>query len=219
MLIRLRWKRTVQRSITRAIVVGSSMPLVSQSRSLCSTPLTPANERNQKAASGWSVLVPRIANKGLTYMRQRTPEFGLILALTIRGLAIQTYSDMRRVVQDADRLDFDSVCFWDHFLTLAPDHYTAQAGVDRTNDKSEASQPAGGAQRSNSIPLLECWTALSALSRETTRLRLGTSVLCNSFRNPAVLAKMAATLDGIREGRLDLGLGAGWFKARFEAYD
>src|ERR1700722_19779886 len=151
-------------------------------------------------------------------MRQRTPEFGLILALTIRGLAIQTYSDMRRVVQDADKLDFDSVWLCDHFLTLSPDHYTAQAGVDRAKDNSGASQGSAGAQRRNSIPLLECWTALSALSRETTRLRLGTSVLCSAYRNPAVLAKMAATLDVISEGRLDLGLGAGWFKAEFEAY-
>src|ERR1700738_2622147 len=149
MLIRPRWKRTGQRSITRAIVVGSAMPLVSQSRSLCSTPLTPANERNQKAASGWSASVPRTANKGLTYMRQRTPEFGLILALTIRGLAIQTYSDMRRVVQDADQLDFDSVWLCDHFLTLSPDHYPAHAGVDRTKEKSEASQDGESAQRTH----------------------------------------------------------------------
>ena len=151
-------------------------------------------------------------------MRQRTPEFGLILALTIRGLAIQTYSDMRRVVQSADKLNFDSVWLCDHFLTLSPDHYTTQAGVDRSKEKADRSQVSGGAQRSNSIPLLECWTALSALSRETTRLRLGTSVLCNGYRSPAVLAKMAATLDVISEGRLDLGLGAGWFQAEFEAY-
>ena len=63
-------------------------------------------------------------------MRQRTPEFGLILALTIRGLAIQTFSDMRRVVQSADNLNFDSVWLCDHFLTLSPDHYTTQAGVE-----------------------------------------------------------------------------------------
>jgi probable F420-dependent oxidoreductase len=151
-------------------------------------------------------------------MRQRTPEFGLILALTIRGLAIQTFSDMRRVVQSADNLNFDSVWLCDHFLTLSPDHYTTQAGVDRSKEKSENLRANGGTQRSNSIPLLECWTALSALSRETTRLRLGTSVLCNSYRSPAVLAKMAATLDVISDGRLELGLGAGWFKAEFEAY-
>lgn len=50
------------------------------------------------------------------------------------------------------------------------------------------------------------------------RIRLGTSVLCNAYRHPSVLAKMAATLDVISEGRLDLGLGAGWFKREFDAY-
>jgi probable F420-dependent oxidoreductase len=66
--------------------------------------------------------------------------------------------------------------------------------------------------------LLEAWTALSALARDTTNIRLGTSVLCNSYRHPSVLAKMAATLDVISGGRLDLGLGAGWFQREFDAY-
>ncbi|MBI3699128.1 MAG: LLM class flavin-dependent oxidoreductase [Afipia sp.] len=143
-------------------------------------------------------------------------EFGLILALTIRGLAIHSYKDMRRVVKDADRLKFDSVWLCDHFLTLSPDHYTTQAGVD--NSKSAEATASTSQKLPGSIPLLECWTALSALSRETERLRLGTSVLCNSYRNPAVLGKMAATLDVISDGRLDLGLGAGWFKNEFDAY-
>ena len=49
-------------------------------------------------------------------------------------------------------------------------------------------------------PILECWTTLSALSAVTTRIRLGTTVLCTSFRNPALLAKMAATLDVMSNG-------------------
>jgi len=69
-----------------------------------------------------------------------------------------------------------------------------------------------------SLPLLEAWTTLSALTRDTTRLRLGTSVLRNSYRHRSVLAKMAATLDVISGGRLDLGLGAGWFEREFDAY-
>jgi probable F420-dependent oxidoreductase len=150
-------------------------------------------------------------------MSQTVPEVGVILALTIRGLAIHDYNDMRRVVQDADRLGFDSIWLCDHFLTLSADHYTTQAGVDRSKTADET--PDAPASRAPpSIPLLECWTALAALSRETERLRLGTSVLCNGYRNPAVLAKMAATLDVISGGRVDLGLGAGWFQAEFEAY-
>lgn len=59
---------------------------------------------------------------------QQTPEIGLILALTIRGLAIQTYGEMLRVVREADSLNYDSVWLCDHFLTLQPDDYTTQAG-------------------------------------------------------------------------------------------
>ena len=138
--------------------------------------------------------------------------FGLILALTIRGLAVTSYEDMRRVAGLAEALRFDSIWLCDHFLTLAPDAYVEDAGIaGRAGAGSR-----GGATRS--MPLLECWTALSALARDTNRLRLGTSVLCHSYRSPAVLAKMAATLDVISEGRLDLGLGAGWFEQEYRAY-
>ncbi len=67
-------------------------------------------------------------------------------------------------------------------------------------------------------PVLECWTTLSALSSITAKTRLGTMVLCNSFRNPALLAKMAATLDVISNGRLELGIGAGVQKDEHTAY-
>jgi F420-dependent oxidoreductase-like protein len=70
----------------------------------------------------------------------------------------------------------------------------------------------------NNIPILECWTALSALSSVTETIRLGTMVTCNSFRNPALLAKMAATLDNISHGRLELGIGAGVQKSEHDAY-
>ncbi len=67
-------------------------------------------------------------------------------------------------------------------------------------------------------PILECWTTLSALSTITSKIRLGTMMLCNSFRNPAVLAKMAATLDVISNGRLEVGIGAGVQEDEHEAY-
>lgn len=138
--------------------------------------------------------------------------FGLILALTVNGLAVSAYRDMVAVSQKAERCGFDSVWLCDHFLTISPDDYVKDAGIA---DKSIGNDPA---EPPASLPLLECWTALSALARDTTRLRLGTSVLCNSYRHPSVLAKMAATLDVISEGRLDLGMGAGWFQREFEAY-
>jgi alkanesulfonate monooxygenase SsuD/methylene tetrahydromethanopterin reductase-like flavin-dependent oxidoreductase (luciferase family) len=67
-------------------------------------------------------------------------------------------------------------------------------------------------------PILECWTTLSALSSLTAKIRLGTMVLCTSFRNPALLAKMAATLDAISGGRLEFGIGAGVQRDEHTAY-
>jgi probable F420-dependent oxidoreductase len=61
----------------------------------------------------------------------------------------------------------------------------------------------------------ECWTTLAALAVRTSRVRLGTLVLAVGFRSPTLLAKMAATLDQLAGGRLDLGLGAGWNEPEF----
>ncbi|HKE99461.1 MAG TPA: LLM class flavin-dependent oxidoreductase [Actinomycetes bacterium] len=61
----------------------------------------------------------------------------------------------------------------------------------------------------------ECWTMLAALATRTARVRLGTLVLANDLRPPTLLAKMAATLDQLADGRLDLGLGAGWNEPEF----
>lgn len=64
----------------------------------------------------------------------------------------------------------------------------------------------------------ECWTTLSALAAVTNRVELGTTVLCAGFRNPALLAKMATTLDTIADGRLVLGIGAGWHEPEFDGF-
>jgi probable F420-dependent oxidoreductase len=64
----------------------------------------------------------------------------------------------------------------------------------------------------------EAWTLLSALAAVTSRVELGTYVLCAPFRNPALLAKMAETLDEISAGRVILGLGAGWNEIEFTSY-
>lgn len=78
-----------------------------------------------------------------------------------------------------------------------PDHYVA------TPD---------GLEPDVRTPLLDAWTAMGAVAQATTRLRFGPLVASNTFRHPAVLAKMIASLDHISGGRVELGMGAGWYE-------
>lgn len=103
-----------------------------------------------------------------------------------------SYQKTREIAQQAEEAGFDSLWLYDHMLYRGEDHPT--------------------------IGIWECWTFLSALADATQRVELGTLVCCNSFRNPALLAKMAITLDEVSQGRLILGLGAGWNKPEFEAF-
>ncbi|MBL1104154.1 LLM class flavin-dependent oxidoreductase [Streptomyces sp. 5-8] len=103
-----------------------------------------------------------------------------------------SYEEIRALARQAEAAGFDSLWCFDHLLFR------------------EGGEPAEG--------IWECWTTLSALAEATARIQLGTLVLCTAFRNPAVLAKMAATLDSISNGRLILGLGAGWHQPEFEAF-
>lgn len=96
-----------------------------------------------------------------------------------------------RVARSADELGYDSIWLYDHFHNVPrPAHET----------------------------VFECWTALSALSQVTSRVRLGQMVGCNSYRNPALLAKITSTLDVISGGRLEWGIGAGWYENEYRAY-
>ena len=67
-------------------------------------------------------------------------------------------------------------------------------------------------------PLFDCWTTMTAVAQAVTGASIGFVTLCTPFRNPALTAKMAATLDVVSDGRLTLGLGAGWKEAEFRAY-
>src|ERR1043166_9911088 len=67
-------------------------------------------------------------------------------------------------------------------------------------------------------PCLESWTTLAALAQATTRARIGTMVTGNTYRHPCLTAKMAVTLDHVSGGRLNLGIGAGWFELEHRSF-
>jgi F420-dependent oxidoreductase-like protein len=103
-----------------------------------------------------------------------------------------TYEDMLRVWLEADQLPvIEHAWLFDHFMPLGND-------------------PTG--------PCLEGWTLLAAYAALTKRLRVGLMVTGNTYRHPAVLANMAATVDIISQGRLDFGIGAGWNELEHTAY-
>ena len=66
--------------------------------------------------------------------------------------------------------------------------------------------------------VFECWTTMAAISQRTSRIRLGQMVGCNGYREPGLLAKITSTLDVISGGRLEWGIGAGWYENEFRGY-
>src|SRR6266480_7322936 len=103
-----------------------------------------------------------------------------------------SYDDILRVWLEADNIPLiEHAWAFDHFIPL---------GLDPTG------------------PCLEGWTLLAALAARTDRLRVGVMVTGNTYRHPAVLAKMGATVDVISHGRLDFGIGAGWNELECSMY-
>ena len=102
-----------------------------------------------------------------------------------------TVQALRAAWKSADALGVDSITIWDHFYPLTGD----LAG-----------------------PNFEGWTMLAAMAQATRRIRLGCQVAGMIYRHPAVLANMAATIDIISHGRLEVGLGAGWNQQECDAY-
>ncbi len=107
-----------------------------------------------------------------------------------------SFRRIAEVAATAERVGFHSVWMSDHFF-----YSFARYG----------DEPAP-------IGSLEPMTALAGLAALTARVRIGSLVLCAPFRHPAIVAKMAATIDGISGGRLDLGVGAGWLEDEFRAF-
>jgi alkanesulfonate monooxygenase SsuD/methylene tetrahydromethanopterin reductase-like flavin-dependent oxidoreductase (luciferase family) len=98
--------------------------------------------------------------------------------------------------------------------TLALARAAEQAGFDAALLAEHYASSAGAGDRSAA----DAWIYLAGLARETERIRLGTLVSPVTFRHPAVLAKLAATLDHVSGGRAELGVGAGWLEAEHSAY-
>ncbi len=72
--------------------------------------------------------------------------------------------------------------------------------------------------RPSAFPVFECWTMTTAIAAVTSKLRVGQMVTCNSYRNPALMAKIAASVDVLSKGRLEFGLGAGWYEHEYNGY-
>jgi probable F420-dependent oxidoreductase len=121
-------------------------------------------------------------------------KLGLVLDIdegTLHGTS-PTFRDLQQMAQVAEQVGFDSLWLADHLIFRFP----------------------GQEERGT----WEAFTMLGALAAATERIELGPLVACTSFRDPALLAKMADTLDEISGGRFILGLGAGWHQPEYEAF-
>lgn len=113
---------------------------------------------------------------------------------TYDGVGNEIFETVKKRAQYAEEHGFDGFFLMDHFFQIP---YVG--AIDE--------------------PMLEGWTTISALTQVTSKIKLGTLVTGNIYRNPALLAKMAANVDLMSNGRLILGIGAGWFEEEANAYD
>src|SRR5256886_10044898 len=113
------------------------------------------------------------------------------IAVMIEAQEGLTWEHWFRIADRVEQLGLDSLWRSDHFFSLSGDLHR---------------------------PALECWTSLTALAQRTRRIRFGPLVSPMTFRHPALLARMAAAVDRLSDGRLVLGVGAGWNVAEHEAF-
>jgi alkanesulfonate monooxygenase SsuD/methylene tetrahydromethanopterin reductase-like flavin-dependent oxidoreductase (luciferase family) len=120
-------------------------------------------------------------------------KFGVTLPMSQDDGAerMPSYAEIRAVARAAEDAGLDSVWGYDHLVFRDDD---GDSGIH------------------------ECWTVMAAVAEATSRVEIGILVMCTAFRNPALLAKMAGTLDHVSGGRLILGLGCGWHDPEFEAF-
>ncbi|HVX31109.1 MAG TPA: LLM class flavin-dependent oxidoreductase [Nitrolancea sp.] len=127
-------------------------------------------------------------------IKESVVKFGVTLPVGVVGTdgRVLPYSEIRSLAQTVDGSGLDSIWIYDHLIF----HFDGK--------------PRQG--------VWESWTVLSALAEATSRVALGNIVICTAFRNPAVLGKMAVTLDELSGHRLILGLGAGWHEPAFTMF-
>lgn len=104
---------------------------------------------------------------------------------------VEQYEAMTAVAKRADQGPWDSVWVYDHF------HTVPEPTMETT---------------------FEAWTVSATLARDTERVRIGQMVSCNGYRNPALFAKIASTVDVASGGRLNAGIGGGWYEHEWRAY-
>lgn len=128
----------------------------------------------------------------------RSPKFGVFVPqgwkMDLAEIAdpVAKYAAMTDVARAADaESTIDSIWVYDHFHTIP------EPTLETT---------------------FECWTISATLARDTERVRIGQMVGCNGYRNPALFAKIASTVDVASNGRLDAGIGAGWYEHEWLAY-
>lgn len=107
------------------------------------------------------------------------------------GQQFATWPEIVRLWQRAEALGYDSAWTYDHFVAVMMDPYD---------------------------PTLEAWACLAALATATTRIRIGVLVTGNTYRHPAILAKTATTVDVISNGRLEFGIGTGWYEPEHQMF-
>jgi len=105
---------------------------------------------------------------------------------------VKQYEFARNISLVAEKLGYDSLYAYDHFIP----HF--KGDVEKN--------------------IFECFTLLSSIAAITDKIKIGQVVTCNSYRHPSLLSKMIATLDIISKGRVEMGIGAGWYKDEYIAY-
>src|SRR3990172_577256 len=136
-----------------------------------------------------------------------TLKIGVLVPQSGIGDRYSSWSDAKAFGQRAEELGFDSLWLIDHLL-IRQGRLARQGGAD----------PSPELDALPTVGVWDCWTWLAGLAAVTSKVELGQVVTCSGYRNPALLAKMADTVDEISGGRLILGIGAGDYEDEHRSF-